>query len=80
MKIPVSYQSKIDKVTIFRDHPVYSKDIVFTLTAEVEGAVIYKESFADTASLEENGLRKAEHAVDEEITEWDALIQEDCGE
>jgi hypothetical protein len=78
MDIPINYNSKISQIKVFREKP--ANDIVYTLTAEVDGCMIYREQFTDTASLEENGLRKAENAVDEEITEWDTLIREEDGE
>lgn len=39
-------------------------EIKYYLKAELGGVVYYRGEFSDTADLQENGLRKAENAIE----------------
>lgn len=43
-------------------------EITYVLIANVDGLDIYKGEFPDTSLVQESGLRKAEHAVDQYLT------------
>jgi hypothetical protein len=46
-------------------------EITYRLIAEVDDEIVYQSTFPDTTMLQEDGLRKAEHAVEKQLMEED---------
>lgn len=51
-------------------------EIKYQLIAMVDDTVVYSSEYPDTTILQEDGLRKAEHAVERELEELESLMEE----
>lgn len=50
--------------------------ITYVLEAFYDGDLIFRSEYPDTTELQENGLRKAEHAVEKALDEDEELGNE----